>query len=338
MNSTMSTAQVARLYGPGDIRVEAAELVTPRAHEVVVEMRSGGICGSDMHYFSEGRNGQNILLRPAVLGHEAAGVVARAGTGTTIEVGTPVVVEPSLPCRQCRLCRTGRYNVCPDSRCFGSPPTDGLFATHAVVPEVNLHPLPARVPAGIGAVIEPLAVAVWAVERAGVSRGEQVLVIGAGPIGVLVARIAALRGAREVTVSEIDPVRRDVAGALGIGQIVDPSTDEPGGHDHVIECSGATDALLSALTSARPAGRVTIVGQARPSIDAVPFSHLQRYEIDVVTAFRYAHAFPTAISHVEQGRIEIEDIITARLPLARIGHALASTARDPHQLKVLVTY
>lgn len=196
--------QAAVLHGARDLRIEHKPLTPLGPDDLLVEMRSGGICGSDMHYFAEGRNGTNVLRQPTVLGHEGAGVVIAAGPNSKLAPGTAVVIEPALPCRECATCLSGRYNLCPTGTCFGSPPTDGLFARHVVVPEAAVHPLPDTIPAEIGAAIEPLAVAVWAVERAQVRKGHRVLITGAGPIGLLVARVAASRGAAEIVVTDVN--------------------------------------------------------------------------------------------------------------------------------------
>ncbi len=128
------TTEAAVLHGAKDLRIEQKPLKALGPNDVLVEMRSGGICGSDMHYFADGRNGTNVLRQPTVLGHEGAGVVIAAGETAAVAAGTAVVIEPALPCGTCPTCVSGRYNLCPSGTCFGSPPTDGLFARHVVVP------------------------------------------------------------------------------------------------------------------------------------------------------------------------------------------------------------
>jgi L-iditol 2-dehydrogenase len=335
-----TTTTGAVLHGARDIRVEERVLRAPGPGEVLLEMRSGGICGSDMHYFAEGRNGTNVLRAPAVLGHEGAGVVVALGEGATVPLGTAVAVEPAMACGQCASCRSGRYNVCTASTCFGSPPTDGLFARHVVVPEKQLHPLPPEIPAEIGAIIEPLAVAVWAVRRAEVRPGDRVLVTGAGPIGILVAQVARAKGAAEVVVTDVNDDRLALAKTLGATTIVNTATDplEHTGMDRLIECSGVTAALVSGIQTLRPAGRATVVGQARPTVDGIPLGFLQRWEIDLVTAFRYADAFPEAIGLAASGAVDVHSTVTARFPLDQVERALTAPIDDPTNLKVLVTF
>lgn len=331
--------EAAVLHAARDVRIETRPLPPLGARDVLVEMRSGGICGSDMHYFAEGRNGTNVLRQPTVLGHEAAGVIVASGEEAEFEPGTAVVIEPSLPCGKCETCRTGHSNVCPNGRCFGSPPTDGLFARHAVVPASSVHVLPAEIPAEIGAAVEPLAVAVWAVERAQVAPEHRVLVTGAGPIGLLVAQVLAAKGVREIAVTDINDHRLAIASALGIAEAVNTTTAEvTGAFDRLIECSGVAPALVAAIQALRPAGRAVVVGQARPTVDGIPLGFLQRYEIDLVTAFRYNDAFPTAISLAASGRVDLRSIITNTYPLSDVAAALEAPVADPTNLKVLVTY
>jgi len=334
------TTEAAVLHGAKDLRIEQKSLKALGPNDVLVEMRSGGICGSDMHYFADGRNGTNELRQPTVLGHEGAGVVIAAGETAAVAAGTAVVIEPALPCGTCPTCVSGRYNVCPSGTCFGSPPTDGLFARHVVVPAAALHALPESIPAEMGAAIEPLAVAVWAVERAQVQAGQRVLITGAGPIGLLVAQVAAARGASEVIVTDVNDDRLAVASQFGATRTINTAATalDLGGMDRLIECSGNSRALIDGIQTLAPAARATVVGQARPTVDGIPLGFLQRYEIDLVTAFRYAHAFPTAIELASSGKVDLPSIITSTYPLADAAAALTAPVTDPTNLKVLITY
>jgi L-iditol 2-dehydrogenase len=209
-----------------------------------------------------------------------------------------------------------------------------------VVPAAALHELPDSIPAGIGAAIEPLAVAVWAVERAQVQAGHRVLITGAGPIGLLVAQVAASRGASEVIVTDVNDDRLAVAGTFGATGTINTANEalDLRGMDRLIECSGNAHALAGGIRALAPASRATVVGQARPTVDGIPLGFLQRYEIDLVTAFRYANAFPTAIQLASTGAVDLQSIITARFPLANAAAALTAPVSDPTNLKVLITY
>lgn len=307
--------------------------------DVLIQVAAVGVCGSDMHYYSAGRNGQNILRQPTVLGHEAAGVVVAAGAASKVAVGTRVAVEPAIGCGNCETCRSGDYNICPTGTCFGSPPTHGTMTQYLLAPSRAVHPLPDSIDTITGSMIEPLAVAVWAVQRAQVRIGHRVLITGAGPIGLLVLQVARAAGATEITVTDINDDRLGVAAELGATHTINTSTTPLGEtptYDRVIECTGIPPVLWSTIRTVKPHGRVTVVGQAAPTVDGLPLAFLQRFEIDLVTAFRYAHAFPTAIALVESGAVDIARIVTGRFPLNRAADAVQAPVDDPRHLKVVV--
>jgi len=337
---TMSgSTRAAVLHAPGDLRIEQVPLPPLAPDDVLVEVDAVGVCGSDVHYFEAGRNGQNVLRQPTVLGHEASGVVVAVGTEVGgLVPGTRVAVEPAVGCGGCATCRSGRYNLCPTGTCYGSPPTHGAFAEQVVAPAPAVHPLPATIGTELGALIEPLAVAVWAVRRAEVRPGHRVLVTGAGPIGILVAQVANAAGAAEVVVTDVNDDRLARARELGATAVLNTADKPPEltGMDRLLECSAHPAALWQGIHTLGPAARATVVGQAPPSIDGLPLAFLQRWEIDLVTAFRYAHAFPTAIALAGSGRIDLAAVLTGRFPLDRADEAIRAQGLDPTHLKVVV--
>ncbi|MFJ5226574.1 NAD(P)-dependent alcohol dehydrogenase [Streptomyces sp. NPDC088400] len=332
------STRAAVLHGPGDLRIEDIPLRALGPDDVLVTVDAVGVCGSDMHYFADGRNGQNVLRQPTVLGHETAGTVTATGSGVALEAGTRVAVEPAVGCGTCPTCRSGRYNLCPVGVCLGSPPTDGTFAEYVIAPRRAVHPLPDAIPLEVGALIEPLAVAVWAVRRAEVELGDRVLVTGAGPIGILVMQVARAAGAAEVIVTDVNDARLAQARALGASAVLNTADRAPEltGVDRLLECSAHPAALWQGLHTLRPAGRATVVGQAAPSVDGLPLAHLQRWEIELATAFRYAHAFPTAIAMAADGRVDLARVLTGRFPLDDAADALRAPVKDPSHLKVVV--
>jgi L-iditol 2-dehydrogenase len=186
--------------------------------------------------------------------------------------------------------------------------------------------------------IEPLAVAVWAVQRAQVRLGHRVLVTGAGPIGLLVAQVARAAGATEVIVTDLNDDRLAVATELGATRVINTGSTplDDLEVDRVIECTAVPAVLWSAIRTVRPRGRVTVVGQAAPTVDGLPLAYLQRYEIDLVTAFRYADAFPTAIALASSGAVDIDRILTGRFGLDQAAAAVQAPVLDPTHLKVVV--
>ncbi|MER7199760.1 zinc-binding dehydrogenase, partial [Streptomyces sp. NPDC000188] len=252
---------------------------------------------------------------------------------------------PAHPCGSCALCRAGRYNLCPEGTCFGSPPTDGALAEYVCVPRDFVHPLPASTDVRIGALIEPLAVAVHAVRRAALAPGHRVLVTGAGPIGVLVAQVAAAVGAGSVTVSDVAAERREFAARLGLhtvdaaGLAPDPERSHalasPYGYDAVFDCSGVGPALVSGIRALRPGGTAVVVGNPSRPLTELPLAWMQRQELSLVTSFRYgAGDFAAAVALA--GRVRLAELVTSAFPLERAAEALEVALTDPSQMKVLV--
>ncbi|MFJ9409708.1 NAD(P)-dependent alcohol dehydrogenase [Streptomyces sp. NPDC101393] len=343
------THRAAVLYAPQDLRVEERRTPEPGPGQVLVRIAAVGLCGSDLHYYAHGENGPNVLRTPTVLGHEAAGVIAATGPGADRHaVGTPVAIEPAHPCGRCARCRRGAYNQCPHGTCYGSPPTDGALAAYVLAPEDFVHPLPDGLDLRHGALIEPLAVAVHAVRRAGVRPGDRVLVTGAGPIGLLVLQVARAAGADRIEVSDVSPQRLRYAEKWGATRTVDPATAQvvdaapgmladPDGFDVALDCSGNAGALVGALRALRPGGTVAVVGNPATVATELPLAWMQRQEITLVTAFRYANDFPAAIALAATGRVRLAELVTSCHPLDASDAALRAALTDPAQLKVLVT-
>ena len=212
----------AVLHGVNDLRVEERPIPEPGPGDVLVGMRSVGICGSDVHYLTHGRIGSFVVEAPMILGHESAGVVEAVGPGvTSLTPGDRVALEPGVPCRACSACKAGCYNLCPDVRFFATPPIDGSMARYVVHPADFCYALPEHVSLDEGALLEPLSVGLHACRRGGVGPGSRVLVTGAGPVGLTALLMATAAGAAEVLVADVRPERLDLAASLGAAVILD---------------------------------------------------------------------------------------------------------------------
>src|SRR6202171_4421144 len=209
-----------RIHAKDDLRIEAAEDPQIGPGEVLIRLGAGGICGSDLHYYFEGRNGSFVIREPLIPGHEASGVVAEVGPGVTrVKPGDKIAVSPSQACAHCDYCREGREHLCRNMRFLGSasiyPHVQGMFAEYFVMGERQCFPVAGDISLGELAFAEPLAVALHAVGRAGPLLGRSVLVTGAGAIGCLTVIAARLAGARQITVSEV--LDRPLAHATAVG-------------------------------------------------------------------------------------------------------------------------
>src|SRR5918992_5461620 len=213
--------RAAVMHGTHDVRLEDVPVPQPGPKEVLVEIRAVGVCGSDVHYYEEGRIGSFVVDEPLILGHESMGTVVALGKGATKhEVGERVALEPGVPDMTCRECRAGRYNLCPNVRFFATPPIDGAFANYVAIHEDFAFTLPDSVSDEAGALMEPLSVGVWACQKANVSAGDRVLVTGAGPIGLLAAQCARAFGATQITVTDVNPHRLEMASRTAATRVV----------------------------------------------------------------------------------------------------------------------
>ncbi len=219
--------RAAVLHEAGDLRIEDVPVPVPGPREVLVEVRSVGVCGSDVHYYEHGRIGSFVVRSPLILGHESMGVVLElGGEARRHRVGDRVAIEPGVPCGRCHECRHGRYNLCPDVQFFATPPVDGAFARYVAIHEDFAYALPDVLSDDQGALMEPLSVGLWACWKGRVGAGKSVLVTGAGPIGQLAMQVARALGAAEVVVTDINEHRLEVAARSGATRTVNV-THEP---------------------------------------------------------------------------------------------------------------
>jgi L-idonate 5-dehydrogenase len=310
------------VHGAGDLRVDDLAPAEPGPGQVAVDVAFGGICGSDLHYYHDGRVGDFLVREPMILGHEVAGRVAAAGDGTHAPPpGTPVAIHPATPCDRCRECREGHRNVCADTRYLGSaarlPHVQGGFAQRIVIPAAQVRPLPEGLPLRVAALTEPLSVALNAVRRAGEVRDRRVLVTGAGPIGCLV--VAALRqaGAAEIIVSDLVDEALGLARRVGATATVRAGVPDgwPEAVDVAIEASGAPAGVADCVRTVRRAGRVVLLGMLPPGDVGFPAATVITREIDLVGAFRFDAEFDDALALLAAG-LDVEPVITHTVPLA----------------------
>ena len=324
--------RAACLLPEGGIELRDRRAPSPGPGQVLVAPQLVGICGSDLHYYKDGRIGTWRVRRPHVLGHEFAGIVTELGEGVEgARVGDRIAVEPIVPCSGCDACRRGVYNLCPDMRFTGSPHTDGALQDLVAVPARGAHSLPEGMDFDLGALVEPTSIAVHSVRRGQVRPGETVLVIGAGPIGLLILAVARAYGATAVHSTDIDDERLALASDLGASTTVNVGgmgpqeileRTEPLGADVVFEAVGSPGTLETALHLVRPGGRVVAVGVNIK--ERIPFNLLlaQSKEATVIPIYLGRDAFPEAISLLASGRIDGSKLISHRFPLEGAADAM----------------
>jgi L-idonate 5-dehydrogenase len=347
MKSTMTAAV---LYGAKEIKIEPQPFPVLNPGMVLLRVRRAGICGSDLHYFEHGYCAAFVPTRPFILGHEfTAEVAAVAGGVESVKAGARVTVNPARSCGFCEYCKAGRPNLCRKIIMMGSastkPPTDGAFAEFVTVRADQCHVLPQEMDDELGAMIEPFAVALHAVKRAGVISGKRVLVAGGGPIGLLLAMTARTFGAAPVALSDIVACRRESARQLGLDATLDPSAKHLAeqvreiagdGFDVVFEASGAPPALRQAFDMVRPGGTIVQVGTLGTEDIPLPANLLMNREINLIGSMRYGDVFDEAIRLIAANRIDLHPLITGVLPLADARQALLLAADKNQALKVQI--
>jgi L-iditol 2-dehydrogenase len=327
--------RVSVLRAPGELELAERPVPAPGPGEVLVAVRSVGVCGSDVHYYQHGRIGDFVVRSPLVLGHEASGRITAVGPRVDPgRVGSRVAIEPGAACGACAQCKAGRYNLCPDMRFFATPPVDGALAEYVVVRADLAFDLPDAVSDDDAALLEPLSVGIWATGKAGVTAGSSVLIAGAGPIGLVAAQVARARGATTIVVTDIAEHRLAAALRNGATRAVQAGERPDQDFDAFLDCSGAPAAISAGLRALGPAGRAVLVGMG-PDEVTVPLGLLQQRELTITGTFRYANTWPTAIALAASGSVDLAGLVTGRFGLAQAAEALQSTSQ-PGTIKSVI--
>ncbi len=329
--------RAAVLTEPGKIELDQRPVPSPGPGDVLIRVNAVGVCGSDTHYYREGRIGGYVVDAPLILGHEAAGTIVAVGDGVQKErIGQRVSIEPQRPDSASEETRRGHYNLCPRIQFYATPPVDGALCDYVTIGATFAHPVPDSVSDTAAALCEPLSVGIAAISKAGVSGGSRVLVAGAGSIGIMAVQVARAFGATDIVVTDLDDNRRATATQFGATAALDPRVDDVSGLrvDAFVDASGAAAAVTAGLAAVRPAGQVVLVGMGTPTME-LPVQLIQNRELTLTGVFRYANTWPTAINLVRSGRVDLEAMVTARYPLEKTAEALDSDL-VPRNLKSIV--
>jgi L-iditol 2-dehydrogenase len=320
--------RVARLHAAVDIRLADEPVPEVGPGHSLVHVTAVGICGSDLHWWSDGGIGDAHLAKPLVLGHENAGVIV-----TGPNAGQRVAIDPAIPCETCQQCRNGYRNLCPAVQFAGHGNIDGGMREFMIWPTALLHRLPDRLTACDGAMLEPLGVAAHCIDLGHLRLGGTAAVVGCGPIGLLVIQLLRLTGAARILAIEPLPHRRQVAAQLGADSTAGPAASAGledltrGGADVVFELAGVGEAVQLAMTAAKPGGRVVLAGI--PSDDRTTFqaSVARRRGLTIAMARRMNDAYPRAIRLAGSGSIDLSSLVTHRFPLEAVAEAMQTAAR-----------
>ncbi len=330
----------ARLHGVRDIRLAQEPAPTPGPGTSLIRVTAVGLCGSDLHWFADGGIGDAGLSRPLVLGHEIAGVVEQGPLA-----GTRVAADPAWPCGSCDQCLAGNRNLCPTVRFAGHGANDGGLRELMAWPDHLLHPLPDSLSDADGAMLEPLGVALHAMDLGRPRPGECIVVVGCGPIGLCAVQVARAAGADRVIAVEPLAHRRELAARLGADVVLEPgphvgaavldATDGRGA-GLVIEVAGNDAAVDVSIECARPGGVVVLVGI--PDDDTTTFraSVARRKGLTLKLTRRMKEMYPRTTRLVDRGVVDVRSLVSHAFPLAQAAEAFA-VAQARSGLKVILT-
>lgn len=291
--------------------------------KALIKMEYCGICGSDVHFYKDGGCGDIKAPEQFILGHEVAGtIVAVAEDVTDIRAGDRVALEPGYPCGKCRFCRTGHYNICTEVRFFADPPTNGALQEYVVHPADMCFKLPDNVSTEEGALVEPLAVGLYAAQQGGVTLGDEIIILGSGCIGLVTLMAARASGATKIVVVDLFQKRLDVAEQLGATYTINASQEDVSdritelfdgkGADIVFETAGSIHTVKQTPFFVRRGGTIVLVGMSPQASIKFNFQQIMMKEIQIKSVFRYRNLYSTAISAISSGAIDLKQIISHR--------------------------
>ncbi|MEM8870491.1 MAG: L-idonate 5-dehydrogenase [Pseudomonadota bacterium] len=314
------------IHAARDLRIEERQAKDPGPGEVQIRMATGGICGSDLHYYNHGGFGAIRLREPMTLGHEVSGYISKCGPDVSdLREGQLVAVSPSRPCYRCAYCREGLHNHCLNMRFYGSampfPHIQGAFSEVLTADAAQCAPADGLSP-GEAAMAEPLAVCLHAVRQAGALLGKSVLVTGCGPIGILSILAARRAGADHVVATDLSDFTLGVAKQAGADEVfnmaqspdaLDRFAVGKGHFDVLFECSGAAPALVAGIGTLRPRGIVVQLGLGGDM--ELPMMTITAKELQLRGSFRFHSEFFTGVSLMQKGLIDVKPLITQTLPM-----------------------
>ena len=311
--------------------------------EVLVKVEYVGVCGSDLHYYEQGRIGDVRVQFPFILGHEAAGEVVKLGKNVThLKIGDKVALEPGKTCGHCEFCKTGRYNLCPEVEFFATPPYDGVFQEYAAHRADLCFKLPENVSTMEGALIEPLAVGFHASNQGGAHLGQTAVVMGAGCIGLVTMMALRAEGVDKIYVVDVIEKRLQKAKELGATEVINGKEKDAveevlrltggAGSDLVLETAGTDITANQAVRMAKKGSTIVMVGYSASGEITLPMSLALDKELCFKTVFRYRHIYPMAIEAVASGKVDIKGIVTHVFELDEIADGLEQCVKNKAEI------
>lgn len=320
---------------------------SPGPNYLRVKIISVGICGSDVHYYTDGRIGDFVVENPMILGHEACGSVEEIGKGVHgFQVGDLVALEPGVPCNSCQYCFTGMYNLCKKMRFWATPPIDGALTEYVLHPASFTYKLPDDLDPSVGPLIEPLSVAVHAARKTGVETGDVVFVNGSGTVGCLVSVVSKMAGAHKVISSDNNDNRLELARSMGVDKAINIESEnlqsevfkytDGMGVNIAFECSGNNKALNDLVSAAGAGAKIALIGMGNEHSPLDTVKAMSK-ELEIYSIFRYANAYKKAISIAGGSRFNITQLVTDRFEIDQIAEAFDyAVSPDSRTCKIFI--
>lgn len=341
--------QIAQYVGIQEIKMVDCPMPTLKDDEVVIKMEYVGICGSDMHFYKDGRSGQNVIKRPFILGHECAGIVTEVGAAVTdLEVGMRVALEPGVPCGCCEFCKNGKYNLCPSVQFLSAYPCDGALRRFMSYPARFCFKLPDHISSLEGSMIEPLAIGIHAARRGGVKNGQCVVILGSGLIGLMIMMACRAMGASQIIVVDLFEKRLENAKKFGADVVVNAKCQELSsvlqektnglGADIVFEAAGTKATMVQTADIVKRGGVIVPVGNVVEETP-YPFFTILKKEADIRPIFRYRHVYPQAIQWLSDGVINLKALEPVIFPFSETQRAFQYAMNYPQEyLKTVISF
>lgn len=296
--------------------------------DVKIKMSVVGICGSDIHYYTQGNIGSQKVEYPFTVGHEGAGIVIETGSAVKrVKPGDKIAIEPAMPCWKCDQCLAGRHHTCRNLRFLGCPgQAEGCMMEYIVMPEQSCFPLTGKLKPDHGSISEPMAIGVYAVKKGGSVKNMNIGILGFGPIGMSVMLAAMTKSPGKIFVTDKINERLSIAmksGATNAFNILENNIlekvreNESPGLDIVFECCGQQEAMDQAVELLKPGGRIVVVGIPEFDRWSMDVEKTRRKEISIQFIRRQVDCVDTALELMNDGSIEIENMITHRFPFSK---------------------
>lgn len=311
---------------------EVPDPVISNPSDVKIRMSVVGICGSDIHYYTHGNIGSQVVRFPFTVGHEGAGVVVETGSGVKrVNPGDKIAIEPAMSCHKCDQCLAGRPHTCRKLRFLGCPgQAEGCLSEYIVMPEESCFPLTSGLTVDHGSISEPLSIGIYSVKKSGEIKGAQIAILGFGPIGMSVLLAAKTQSVKNIYVTDKIDDRLLIAGKEGATLTGNPlkknisewiKQEEPPGLDAVFECCGQQEALDQAVDILKPGGRLIVIGIPETERWSLSADGTRRKEISVFFVRREVDCVGPALEMMKSGKINIKSMITHRFPFVRTKEA-----------------